>query len=450
MFLKRFRFNVIIQIIFLLILIFLFCYLLLQTNLYATIFIIAVIIIFQTYALIRYVEKTNQYLKRFFDAVKYSDFSQSFTSTGLGSSFDELKAAFTDVIKAFQKSRAEKEEHFRYLQTVVQHIGIGLLAFQPDGDVELINTAAKKLFKTGQIKNIKSLEAFSSELVKKLLLLKSGEKALIKIYDKDELLQLAIYATEFKLRNKKITLVSIQDIQGELEEKEMEAWQNLIRILTHEIMNSITPISSLASTVNQLLIKETPGNYTNKEGSFNIDDIRSSVQTIQKRSEGLLHFVDTYRKLTRLPKPNFQIIPISDLFEQVSQLMHSQIQRDKINLIFKVTPKSLELTADPELIEQVLINLLLNSAQALNNTKEAQIELNAFLNKRGRVVVQVTDNGCGLLPEVQDKIFIPFFTTKKEGSGIGLSLCRQIMRLHSGTINVQSEPNIKTVFSLRF
>ncbi len=450
MFLKKFRFNVIIQIIFLLILIFLFCYLSLQTNLYATIFIIAVIIILQTYALIRYVEKTNQYLKQFFDAVKYSDFSQSFASTGLGSSFDELKAAFADVIKAFQKSRAEKEEHFRYLQTVVQHIGIGLLAFQPDGDVELINTAAKKLFKTGQIKNINSLESFSPELVKKLLLLKSGEKVLIKIYDKDELLQLAIYAAEFQLRNKKITLVSIQNIQGELEEKEMEAWQNLIRILTHEIMNSITPISSLASTVNQMLIKETPENYTNKEGSFNLDDIRSSVQTIQKRSEGLLHFVDTYRKLTRLPKPNFQIIPISDLFEQVSQLMHSQIQGKKINLIFKVTPKSLELTADPELIEQVLINLLLNSAQALNNIKEAQIELNAFLNKRGRVVVQVMDNGCGLLPEVQDKIFIPFFTTKKEGSGIGLSLCRQIMRLHRGTINVQSEPNVKTIFSLRF
>ncbi len=304
-----------------------------------------------------------------------------------------------------------------------------MLAFQPDGDVELINTAAKKLFKTGQIKNINSLESFSSELVKKLLLLKSGEKALIKIYDKDELLQLAIYATEFQLRNKKITLVSIQNIQGELEEKEMEAWQNLIRILTHEIMNSITPISSLASTVNQMLIKETPGNYTKKEGSFNLDDIRSSVQTIQKRSEGLLHFVDTYRKLTRLPKPDFQIIPISDLFEQVSQLMHSQIQGEKINLTFKVMPKSLELTADPELIEQVLINLLLNSAQALNNTKETQIELSAFLNKRGRVVIQVTDNGCGLLPEVQDKIFIPFFTTKKEGSGIGLSLCRQINAL---------------------
>jgi signal transduction histidine kinase len=263
--------------------------------------------------------------------------------------------------------------------------------------------------------------------------------------------QLAVYAAEFKLREQKLTLVSIQNIQSELEEKEMEAWQNLIRVLTHEIMNSVTPIASLTATVNDLLTppsgNQKPGEETSAEA---MDDIRGALQTIQKRSEGLLHFVDAYRKLTRIPKPQFQIFSITELFARVGQLMRVQMSGKPIHFHTKVEPESLELTADPELIEQVLINLLLNAIQAVEDQKDARIELAARMDQRGRTIIPVADNGPGIIAEALEKIFIPFFTTKQDGSGIGLSLCRQIMRLHSGTISVHSQPNVETIFTLRF
>ena len=444
---KNFRLHCILRVILLGASIYLFFYLLLQTTLYATIVIVASLIFYQIYSLIHYVEKTNRDLTRFLEAIKHTDFSQTFSSTGLGSSFEPLKKAFNEVIEEFRRARAEKEEHFRYLQTVVQHVGIGLMAFEQDGEVGLINTAAKRLLHVTHLKNIKTLETLSKPLVATLLQLESGGKALIKIDDKNELLQLVIYATEFKLREQLFTLVSIQNIQSELEEKEMEAWQNLIRVRTHEIMNSVTPIASLASTVNDLL--STP-KINSDIGNDSIGDMRGAVQTIQKRSEGLLHFVDAYRSLTRIPRPNFKIFLITELFDSVEQLLRASFKEKTVFLNTKVEPQSLELTADPEMIEQVLINLILNAIQALDGKPEARIELTARLDERGRVIVQVADNGPGIIPDVLEKIFIPFFTTRPEGSGIGLSLSRQIMRLHRGTITTRSEPNVETVFTLRF
>lgn len=450
MILKKFRFKLIVQVCLLILLIFLFVYLLNYTIHYATIFILGVIIIIQTAALIRYVEKTNKHLIRFFEAIKYSDFSQSFTIEGLGSSFDELKSSFADVIKAFQKSRAEKEEHFRYLQTVIQHVGIGLIAFEKDGEVKLINSAAKKLLGINQLKNIKSLRTMSEELVDKLFQIKTGERALVKVFENDELLQLVIYATEFKMRTEQILLVSIQNIQGELEEIEMEAWQKLIRVLTHEIMNSIAPISSLASTANELLADCTIEKEENKISNETIDDIQKAVQTIHKRSEGLLHFVQAYRSLTKLPIPSFKIFRITELFDRVEQLVIDKMKKRQINFSHDIQPYSLELTADPELIEQVLINLILNAIAAVKDNLNPKIQMKARIGERGRTLIEVIDNGVGIPKDVQEKIFIPFFTTKKGGSGIGLSLTRQIMRLHKGIIILNSEPEKFTEFVLIF
>ena len=408
-------------------------------------------ILYQIYGLIHYVEKTNRDLARFFQSIKYEDFSQTFMEKRLGSSFNELKEAFTEVMNAFRKTRADKEEHFRYLQTVVQHVGIGLIAFQPDGHVELINTAAKRLLRIPRLKNIKSLESLSKNLVDTMLRLRSRENALVKVEDESELLHLALYATEFKLRGLNYSLVSIQNIQSELEEKEMEAWQKLIRVLTHEIMNSITPIASLTSTISGL-IKDSYGKKI-KSDKFHDEafkDIQQALQTIQKRSQGLLHFVDAYRNLALIPKPNFQIFPIKELFDRVRKLMQSNIEKNSIRFKVQVEPETLELTADPELIEQVLINLMLNAFQAVEKQKKAQIELNALMDGRGRIIIQVVDNGPGIPDENLEKIFIPFFSTKGDGSGIGLSLSRQIMRLHHGSIGVHSDSDAKTVFTLRF
>ena len=448
---NRFRINCIIRVILLGAFSWLFFYLLFRTNLYTALFILGVFILYQIYALIYYVEKTNRDLARFFQSIRYEDFSQTFKVEGYGSSFDSLKAVFSEVMNAFRKTRAEKEEHFRYLQTVVQHIGIGLIAFQPDGEVELINTAAKRLLNVASLKNIKSLESMSKPLVDALLRLRSRESALVKVEDENELLHLALYATEFKLRAQEFSLVSIQNIHSELEEKEMEAWQKLIRVLTHEIMNSITPIASLTSTISNL-IREAYGKKVEpkKLDSEVLQDIQQAMQTIQKRSQGLLHFVDAYRNLTLIPKPNFQIFPVRELFDRVRKLMQVNIEKNSIRFKVNVDPETLELTADPELVEQVLINLMLNAFQAVEGRKDAQIELKAFLDGRGRIVIQVLDNGPGIPKENIEKIFIPFFSTKEEGSGIGLSLSRQILRLHNAYLGVHSEPNVQTTFTLRF
>ena len=228
----------------------------------------------------------------------------------------------------------------------------------------------------------------------------------------------------------------------------MEAWQQLIRVLTHEIMNSITPISSLASTVQSILKTSVQGQTSPDPES--LDDINSAVNTIQRRSEGLIHFVNSYRNLTKIPKPNFQIFQISSLFERIQNLMSKELEEKGIKFSQCVTPDSLELTADPELVEQVVINLLINSEHSLESQEGAEISLAASLDERGKILIKVTDNGPGIPEDVLEKIFIPFYSTKKNGSGIGLSLSRQIMRAHGGNIRVASKAGEETVFTLRF
>jgi len=438
---KKFRFVTIFRILIIMGLIGLLFFLIFKGHVAISI-VTGMIIIQQVISLIQYIEQTNRDLTRFFSSVQFEDYSQSFSQTGFGASFDELKNAMNDIIEKFKKTRAEKEAHYRYLQIVVEHIGVGLLVFDELGEVLLINKAAKRLLGLPFLKNLHELKKINDDFVHVLQRLKPGDKTLHKLHSLD--LQLNLYATEFILREHPYKLVSLQNIQSELEEKEMEAWQNLIRVLTHEINNSVTPIASLASTANDLLSKSS------RISSDHLTDIQSAVQTIQKRSEGLLNFVESYRKLTKLPKPDFQIFPVQELFKRVFTLMENQINKHHIQWSMAFDPESLEVTADPEMIEQVLINLVLNSIQALKDKKDGKILLSAFMDRKGRVTVQVQDNGRGILDEVQERIFIPFFTTKKEGSGIGLSLSRQIMRLHRGSITVKSIFDKETVFTLKF
>lgn len=446
---KSFRLNCTVRVAAICVTIALFFYLLLQTRLIATTIIVGVLILLQVIALLWCVEKTNRDLARFLESIKYSDFSQAFSSSIKGASFEKLNAAFQEVLAEFQRIRREKEEHFRYLQTVVQHVGTGLIAFSRDGEVALINNAAKRLLQIPHLKNISGLGAVSEEIAAKLPALTSGEKLQIKLSVNGDVSQLSIHATEFILRQQKYTLISLQNIKSELEEKEMEAWQTLIRILTHEIMNSITPISSLASTANSILTSEMAQEPMRLDRDVR-DDVVNAVRTIEKRSEALMTFVENYRKLTRIPKPSIKVIQMADLFERVASLMKEQIEQSAIDCRISIVPESLKLNADPVLIEQVLINLCKNAVEAVAEKSQALIELTARSDKQGKPVIQITDNGRGIEGDVLDKIFIPFFTTKPEGSGIGLSLSKQIMRLHGGTLTVSSDPGDKTVFSLRF
>ena len=447
---KNFRVNLFIRILLFAISVFLFFYFL-DRQAHITPALILLLIALEFYSLFRYVDKTNRDLASFLESIRFSEFTRSFQIEGMGTSFNELNKAFNDVINDFQKVRAEKEEHFHYLQSILQNIDVSIIAYQRDGNIEMINKSAKKLFQLGSVKNIYSLAPLSEDLVQTLLDIKPGDNKLVKVQDVDDLLQLAINATEFKIKNKVIILATIKNIQNVLEDQETEAWQKLIRVLTHEIMNSITPIASLSSTL-ELMLKDFNSDH-DKDAPMNhetVDEIQQALQTINRRSNGLLHFVNTYRNLTRIPKPNFKITNISELFINIGRLMEKDITEQKIRYTTSLEPSGLQISMDEQLIEQVLINLIKNSIYALEGKDDARIELRAYLNKRGRPTIQVYDNGMGILKEVLDKIFVPFFTTKPSGSGIGLSLSRQIIRLHGGTITAQSEPEVGTTFTMTF
>jgi len=448
---KNYRLNIIIRVILLTATVYLF-FITLKSNFFIAPVIVAVTVVFQVASLIRYLDRTNRELTSFLESIRFSEFTRTFQIEGMGGTFNELNRAFNEVMLDFQKVRAEKEESFHYLQTIVQNIDVSVIAYTADGNIELINKTSKKLFQLSTIKNIKSLENLSPDLVNTLLGIKPGENRLVKVQYDDDILQLAIYASTIKIKDKIIYLVTIKDIQNVLEEQETEAWQKLIRVLTHEIMNSITPIASLSSTLD-LMLKGMVGESKDEPlqvDAESVNEIQEALQTINKRSTGLLHFVNTYRNLTRIPKPNFGVCKVKELFGNIESIMDEELKKFEISLSTSVDPVDLTFTVDEQLIEQVLINLVKNSVHALNGQPDARIQLAGFMNKRGRVTLQVTDNGPGILKDVLDKIFIPFFTTKPSGSGIGLSLSKQILRLHNGSISAHSEPGTETVFTLTF
>ena len=450
---KNFRISVILRVLAIVANAFVIMWLIFTTSYYFTTLLAVGIAIYQVIILIQFVETTNTLLTNFLESLRYSDFSRTFEIKGLGYSFDRLSESFCIVINDFRKVREEREQNYFYLETVVEHIGFGLISYREDGVVELINNSTKKLFKISSLKNLSELENFSPELVSKLMSISNGESIMVKIQKQDTILQLAIFATEFKVADRLIRMATIKDIQNELEENEMESWQKLIRVLTHEIMNSITPIASITQTLNTM-IKEVKSTYINaipdNAEVETIDEIELAIETIHKRSTGLLHFVESYRDLTRIPAPKFSIFPLRTLFENVNGLMKNEMQNHNIQYITSTIPENLELSADEQLIEQVLINLLKNAIQALEKTGNPQIELKAFIDLNGKINIQMIDNGQGILPEVLDKIFVPFFSTKPTGSGIGLSLSRQILRLHGGTLTAHSDPDVETVFTLKF
>ena len=413
--------------------------------------IVGALAIFQVGSLIHYVERTNRQLTQFLESIRHSDFSTSFIDMGLGGSFEGLNRSFNEVIAQFKRNRAEKEEHYNYLLTVVQHVSIGMIAFRKDGKVDIYNNAVKRLFRTNILEQINDLKSIKDDLPERLLGMKAGDRELIKLVVDNELLQLSVYATEFRMRGEEYLLVSLQDISTELEEKEIESWQKLIRVLTHEIMNSITPISSLASTVHELLLDEQEETARLKPvDEEDVESISAALSVIRTRSEGLLSFVETYRNLTRIPRPNFRYFKIRELFDRVHQLLRPKMQLNSIQCEARIFPEDLMITADPDLIEQVVINLLLNAMHAIRNATDPEITVTASVNKNHRITIDFSDNGEGIKPDILDKIFMPFFTSKKEGSGIGLSLSRQIMHLHKGNITVKSIPGQGTVFTLTF
>jgi nitrogen fixation/metabolism regulation signal transduction histidine kinase len=407
--------------------------------------------IYQVKQLVAHLERSNQNIASFLDSIKFDDLSYSFKTESEDPAVKRLHQELNEAMVKLRNGRREKDSEYLFFKNIVMHVGIGLLVFKEDGKIEIFNSAARKLLKVNKADNIQDLKEVSDTLVNVFTKLKTGGRELTRLKIGEEIVQLSIYAIELTLRGENVKLVSLQNIQNELEEKEMEAWQNLVRVLTHEIMNSVTPISSLAGIVEEELkpfTQESGGAQLSKD---QLGDIHLSLQTISKRSEGLIQFVKEFRSLTSIPKPKPVQIDVRILLDELSMLHRKEIMDKSIQLKISVYPEDLTLSADKNMIEQVVINLLKNAIQAFDETTEdRQIEMRAFLNEKSRPVIAIKDNGTGIDPEALEKIFIPFFTTKKTGSGIGLSLSRQIMRQHQGTLTVKSTVGKGTEFIMRF
>ncbi|MCK4747531.1 MAG: GHKL domain-containing protein, partial [Bacteroidales bacterium] len=338
---------------------------------------------------------------------------------------------------------------YQYLQMVIEHIQVALVCFSDAGDVILFNRAASNLFKRTGVEKLEPLKTAYPELYRTMISLEAGQKKLIRINTEGELLRLSVMATGFRIREIKYKLVSLQDIGQELEEQELDSWQKLIRVLTHEIMNSVTPVSSLTAAINEMLTDEKGRRRKMDEiDPEDMEDMYSSLETIEDRSKGLLKFVSDYKNLTRLPKPVFEDIAVYSLFGHMENLFTRDMEKAGIDFVVEKPADDLCICADHQMIQQVLINLIKNSKEAVGNRNEKKILLIADSHE-GRTSILIRDNGKGVSPEDADKIFIPFFTTRKKGSGIGLSLSRQIMRLHKGTITFHSDKN-GTTFTLEF
>ncbi|WP_020527263.1 sensor histidine kinase [Flexithrix dorotheae] len=448
---KNFKLGIGIRVISLTVTLIIFVYLWFEQEKHLSAVLIAFLAIYIAFNLYHYVENTNRKLTRFLEYIKYSDFASGFAADNkLGKSFKELNASFNEVLEAFRQARSEKEEHWQYLNTVVQHVGIGLISFDLDGQIQLLNTAACRLLFINNILNISELGDMHPQLTEMIQKMEPGTNFLFRSNEQ----QLSIQATEIRLKGKSYKLISLKNIQNELQQKELESWQNLTSVLRHEIMNSITPISSLISTLIEIFEEELPENFeevgTAEITKETVEDIKEAFTTIQRRSHALIRFVNAYKDFTHIPKPKFRMILVKDLLDGMVSLLQKEILKKEVELKYQLNNPSLRITIDPELIEMVLINLLKNATQAVEGKQNGVVELIGGLDENHHTTIIVADNGPGIIPEALNQIFIPFYTTKKEGSGIGLSLSRQIMQLHKGSLTVNSMPNERTEFKLTF
>lgn len=406
--------------------------------------------VYQVKLLIEYLDRSNENIATFLDSISFDDLSYSFKTQSDDPIVQRLHRELNEAMHKLRSARREKDSEFLFFRNIVMHVGIGLIVFKENGQIEIFNSAARRLMKVSRAENIEDLKEVSEPLVLVFKKLKTGGRELFRLRIGDDMVQLSVYAIELTLRGENVKLVSLQNIQSELEEKEMEAWQNLVRVLTHEIMNSVTPISSLAGIVEEELKQHMESQQTEQLTQEQLQDIHLSLQTISKRSEGLIHFVKEFRSLTSIPKPKLATITVKTLLEELCMLHRKELMEKDIHLDISVYPEDLTVSADKNMIEQVVINLVKNAIQSFEDSEDKEIQLKAFLTEKSRPVISIRDNGTGIDPEALEKIFIPFYTTKKTGSGIGLSLSRQIMRQHGGTLTVKSTVGKGTEFTMRF
>jgi two-component system, NtrC family, nitrogen regulation sensor histidine kinase NtrY len=422
--------------------------LLLSNGLYLAMGAVTILVIFQVIDLYRFTNKSKDELEQFVESVHYRDFSRHFDEKNAPLAVQPMRKGFNEINSTFKIISKERETQYIYLQKILELVETGILSYDSkDGEVMWMNESFKHLLSIPYLKTIHSLEKRDEALYNEIVSVKPGESKVSTITTDKNTLKVLISATAFQTEGKVYKLIAFQNINEALDETESKAWQKLLSVMTHEIMNSVAPISSLAETLKnrlQLSLKD----LNNNSGS--LDDLELGIDTIKRRSEGLLKFAETYRNLNKITNPNLKKIYVRDMFENLHRLMQPTFEQKNIDLEIILKDPELILEADTDLIEQVLINLILNAADAVKEVPNPRIQLSAYITPNNKVVIKVADNGIGISADLMEKIFIPFFSTRKTGSGIGLSLCKQIMMLHKGNIKVQSVAGEGTAFFLFF
>lgn len=425
-------------------------WLIVATQFYIAAGLVSVLTALQLVGLLHFVKTTHRELNRFMGAVQNSDFSQTFSYNDLGSSYKELGEAFSTVFDRFRSARSEREEQAHYLRMLVDHIPVALVTIHDDDRVEALNNAARRMFTPVFPKTPADFERFGADLAETIATIKPGESLVVRTDVTASGRQLKIAATEIIIGGERLKILSLQDIQSELDATEFDAWRELGRVLTHELMNSLTPVSSLADTASKMLVDLKATVEADSGLGSEIEDIHSAVEAVARRSQGLLNFVESYRQVMRVPPPEISQFAIREMFERLDRLMRADLEENGVTLAMDVTPRELQMRADPDLVEQALINLIRNARDALDGGDARDINVRAVVNTRNQVEISVADTGPGMSAEVADKIFVPFFTTKENGAGIGLSFSRQIMLAHKGTIDLDTAEGEGTTVYLRF
>ena len=397
-------------------------------------------------ALARYLTRGQQALLDFTLALKYRDFSRQYPEQPASTSLRRLHAAFNQVNATFRELRAEKEAQFQYLQTILALLDTGIVSYNAAGTVAWVNEAFKDTLQLPYLKNIQALQHRQPVLYEAIRRAVPGQPAVVKLTVGSHAVQLLLSATQFKMQGEAFTLLAFKNVSQALADTETAAWQQLLRVMTHEIMNSVTPIASLADSLG----RHMRAAQQQDSAAELLDDVSTGIRIIQQRSEGLLRFAQVYRNFSTLAPPQRTTLYVQELLQTTRQLLAEQLTAQGIEVVISVRPVHLTLQADGHLLEQVLINLLLNAAQAVDQTPDPRISLLAWLDGQERVVIEVKDNGSGIPADLLDSIFVPFFTTRPSGSGIGLSLAKQIMQLHQGSIQVQSVEGAGSAFQLWF
>jgi nitrogen fixation/metabolism regulation signal transduction histidine kinase len=412
--------------------------------------IAAVLFVLSVYQLWRCISRSNREIARFLDAARYADFSQHFNLDGMGSGFDELGLTFNEILERLQEQRTRQQTELRQIRALIEHVPVPLLTIHADDAVTLQNNAARRLFGTAHLTRLEDLGQFGSSFQAAVSEAIPGNRELVTFAVEGVEYRLTLATTEIVAGSDRQRLVSLQDIQTELDETQAQAWRELVLVLTHEIMNSITPVTSLARTAEDVVADLARKSGEDSPLAEDIADLGDAIATVARRSDGLMQFVDRYRQITRLAPPRKKRIRLSELLESAGRLAAAEWPDSKQSLEQEVIPEGLDFHVDRDLLEPVLLNLLRNAWQATAETEDPKINIRAKLNHRGRVEIRIQDNGPGVPEEISRKIFVPFFTTKEGGSGVGLALARQVMIAHGGFIRVARNDEGGASFTLTF